>query len=127
MPSQKHNILQFNHYLKPDKMLYITYTSFKSLLKKTEEKSLTTKVACEHAPCGYSMSFISAFDTIENNHSLYRGEVCVKKFCISLGEYATNVINFERKKILSLTKKAKFTPRYSNMLHLWKNTLKEVC
>ena len=109
MPSQKHNILQFNHYLKPDKMLYITYTSFKSLLKKTEEKSLTTKVACEHAPCGYSMSFISAFDTIENNHSLYRGEVCVKKFCISLGEYATNVINFERKKILSLTKKAKFT------------------
>ena len=55
--------------------------------------------------CGYSMSTTWAFDTIENKHSLYRGEDCMKKFCTSLREHATNLINFEKKKKLPLTKK----------------------
>ena len=46
-----------------------------------------------------------AFDTIENKHSLYRGEDCMKNFCTSLREHATNLINFEKKKMLPLTKK----------------------
>ena len=54
-------------------------------------------------PCRYSMSTIWAFDNMENNHSLYRGEYCIKKFCISLGEHAPDVINFEKKKMLLLT------------------------
>ena len=40
------------------------------------------------------MSTLSAFDNIEINHSLYCGEDCMKKFCTSLGEHATNVTNF---------------------------------
>ena len=44
------------------------------------------------------MSTIWAFDNIENKYSLYLGEDCMKKFCTSLREHATNVINFEKKK-----------------------------
>ena len=54
--------------------------------------------------CGNSMSAIWAFDNIENKHTLYRGEGCMTKFCTSLREHATNVINFEKKKMLPLTK-----------------------
>ena len=36
-------------------------------------------------------------------HSLYRGEGCMKNFCISLKEHAANVINFEKKNMLLLT------------------------
>ena len=43
------------------------------------------------------MSTISAFHNIENKHTLNRGEDCMKTFCTSLTERATNVINFERK------------------------------
>ena len=51
------------------------------------------------------MSTIWAFDHIENKHTLYCGEDCMKKFCTSLREHATNVINFEKEKMLPLTKK----------------------
>ena len=49
----------------------------------------TTKIS-EHIPCGYSMSTIWAFDHIENKHTLYRGEDCMKKFCTSLREHIKN-------------------------------------
>ena len=52
------------------------------------------------------MSTIWKFDDIENKHSLYYGEDCMKKFCSSLRERATNVINFKQKKMLPLTKKS---------------------
>ena len=41
------------------------------------------------------MSIIWAFDYIENKHTLYRGEDCMKKFCTSLREHAKNIIDFE--------------------------------
>ena len=42
---------------------------------------------------------------MENKDSLYRGNDCMKKVCAYLKEYATNVIKFEKKKMLPLTKK----------------------
>ena len=50
------------------------------------------------------MKTIWAFDHIGNKHTLYCGEDCMKKFCTSLKEHATNIINYERKKMLPLTK-----------------------
>ena len=49
------------------------------------------------------MSPICALDNIRKQHSVYRGEDCVKKFCISLREHAADLINFEKKKMLPLT------------------------
>ena len=50
------------------------------------------------------MSTIRAYDSIENNHSLYHGENCMKMFCSSVAENATNVINFEKRKTLTIKK-----------------------
>ena len=52
----------------------------------------------------------------------------MKKLRISLREHATNVSNFEKKKMLPLTtNRAKITRRCNRMLHLWKEILKNVC
>ena len=50
------------------------------------------------------MSTISAFNHLENKHTLYRGKDCMKKFCTSLREHAKNIIDFEKKEMLPLTK-----------------------
>ena len=63
------------------------------------------------------MSTIWAFDNIENKYNLYSGEDCMKKIYAALREHARDVINFEKKKMLQLTKKAKCTPRCNRMLH----------
>ena len=63
MPFQKDNILKFNKYMKSNKMPYIIYADFGSLIKKLEvcaknsEKSSITKIY-EHIPCWYSLSTI---------------------------------------------------------------------
>ena len=41
----------------------------------------------EHIPCGYSMSTILAFNNIENKHTLYLENNCMKKFCESLRKF----------------------------------------
>ena len=67
------------------------------------EKSSTTKIS-GHIPCGYSTSTILTFGHIENKHTLYRRKYCMKKFCESLRENAKFIIDFEKKKMLPLTK-----------------------
>ena len=106
MPLEKDKILEFNQYMKSDKVPYIIYAHIESLIKKIDEcanypeNSLTTKVG-EHIFCGYLMSTIWAFDHRENKHTLYRRK---EKFCESLREHAINIIDFEKKKMLPLTK-----------------------
>ena len=95
--------------MKSDKMPCIIYADIESLIVKKDgcfnnpEISSTTKLG-EHVPCGYSMPTIWAFGNIENKHTFYRGEDCIKKFCTSIRENATNAIDFQRKKMLLLTK-----------------------
>ena len=50
------------------------------------------------------MFTISSFKSIENKHDVYRGKDFMKKFCKSLTYRAMKMINFKRKKMLSLTK-----------------------
>ena len=54
----------------------------------------------EQIPCRYSISTRWASGNIYNNHSLYRGEDCMKTFCFSGKEHAANLTNFEKKKML---------------------------
>ena len=71
MTSEKDNILEFNQYIKTNKMSYIIYADIESLIKKIDgcannpENSLTTKIG-EHILCRYSMLTIWAFDNIES-------------------------------------------------------------
>ena len=48
--------------------------------ENNQQKFSTTNIG-EHIPCRYSMSTIWVFDNIENKHTLYRGEDCMKNFC----------------------------------------------
>ena len=90
-------------------MSCIIYADIESLIKKIDgwannpEKSSTT-IKGEHIPCGYSMSTIWAFDSIEYKHTLYREKNCLKKFCTSLRENIKNITDFGKKKMLLLTK-----------------------
>ena len=91
-------------------MLYIIYADIESLIKiidgcvNNSENSSTTEIV-GYIPCGYSMLIIWAFDHIENKHTLYPGKDCMKKFCIYLRGYAANVINFEKKKNVTVIKR----------------------
>ena len=87
----------------------INYADIQSLIKKIDgcannpENSLTTKIG-EHISWRYSMLTIWAFDHIENKNTLYRGKDCMKMLCKSLREHAKNIIDFQKKKMLPLTK-----------------------
>ena len=106
MLSEKNSILEFNQYIKSNKMPYIIYADIGFLIFKkidrcanNPENSLTTKLG-EHIRCGYSMSTILAFDHLENKHNLFRGKDCMKKFCTSLRKQAKDIIDFEKKSVI---------------------------
>ena len=50
------------------------------------------------------MSTIWALNYIVIKHALYLGKDCMKEFCGSSGQYAKNIIDFEKKKKLPLRK-----------------------
>ena len=83
MSSEKDNILQFEQYMKSDKMSYVIYADIMLIKRKMDaqiihkvlhQKKQTNKQTGEHIPSGYSMPTIWAFNNIENKHTLYRGE-----------------------------------------------------
>ena len=45
-----------------------------------------------------------AIDHIENKHTLYRENECLREICSPLRQHAKNVIDFEKEKLLPLTK-----------------------
>ena len=57
MPSEKDSILEFNQYMKSDKMPYIIYAYVESLIKKIDgcannpQNSAKAKIG-EYVPCG---------------------------------------------------------------------------
>ena len=73
--------------------------------KTNPENSFTTKVG-KHIPSDFSMSTISSFESIGNNHDVYRGKDCMRKFCESLREHTMKKINFKKKKREVINKRA---------------------
>ena len=98
----KKRIIYYSSIIYEARQNAILYVDLMSLIKEIDgcannpEKSSTAKIG-EHIPCRKSMSIIWAFDKIKNKLTFYCGEDCMKKFCISLSDPATNVINFENK------------------------------
>ena len=76
MPSEKDKMLNFNQYMKSDKMPYIIYAGIESLIKKiagcaNNPESFSTKRLGELVPCRYSMITFWAFDSIEKTNILH--------------------------------------------------------
>ena len=132
MQSEKDNIFEFNQYTKSDKMPYFIYADIVPLIGKIDgctnnpENSSTTKIG-EHILCRYSMSTIWWSDHIKNNHALYCWKDCMEKFCISLRQHAKNINDFEKKKMLPLTKEELNPDQNEKVCCIWeKQILKKV-
>ena len=110
MPKEDNKILKYNHEEKSIEVPFFIYADLESFLQKTDicynnrEKLSKVKIN-KHMPSGYPLFTNFLSDTLKNNLDYYRDKDCMKKFCKSLKEQATKVINYERKdKILSTTK-----------------------
>ena len=91
------------------KLPFVIYADLECLLEKMStcqnnpNKSSTTKIN-KHTPSGYSLfTHCSFVDESKNKLNHCRGDDCMKKFCKDLREHATKIINYEKKKMISLT------------------------
>ena len=112
MPTKDSNIIKYNHGEKSMKLSFLIYADLESLLEKMSScqnnanKSSTTKIN-KHAPSGYSIFTSCSFDESKNKINYYRGDDCMKKFCKDLTKHATKIINYEKKKMILLTREEK--------------------
>ena len=112
MPTKDNNIIKYNHGEKSMKVRFIIYADLECLLEKMStcinnpNESSTTKIN-KHTPSGYSIFTSCSFDESKNKLNYYRGKVCTERFCKDLKELATRIINYEKKKIIPLTKEEK--------------------
>ena len=60
------------------------------------------------------------FNNNKKKHNFYRGEYSMKKFCANLKQHATKIINWEKKKMLHLTKKQKNKFKTQTLYHICK-------
>ena len=78
-------------------------------------ESSTSKIN-KHTPSGYSIFIHCSFDESKNKLNYYRGKDCMKKFSKDLREYASKIINYEKKKMIPLTTEEKI---YHNKQKIW--------
>ena len=109
MPNEDNKIIKYNQEEKSIKSLFIIYADLECLLKRIStcynnlEESSATEIN-KHTPSGYSLFTRCSFHKTKNKLDYYRGEYCMKKFCLNLREHGTKIINYERKKMIPLTK-----------------------
>ena len=112
MPTKDNNIIKYNHGEKSMKVPFIIYADLECLLEKMStcinnpNESSTTKIN-KHTPSSYSIFTHCSFNESKNKLNYYRGKDCMKKFCEDLRIHATKIINYEKKKIIPLTKEEK--------------------
>ena len=125
MPEEDNKILKYNQGEKSMRVSFIIYAHLQSLLEKMNtchnnpEKSSTTKIN-KHTPSGYSLFTHCSFDTTKNKLDYYRGKNCMKHFCLGLRKHATKIINYEKKEIISLTKKEEKKHNKQKFCHICK-------
>ena len=110
MPTKDNNTIKYNQGEKFMKLPFTIYADLECLLEKMStcqnnpNESATTKIN-KHTPSGYSLFTHCSFDNSKNKLNYYRGENCMKKFYKDLRAHATKIINYEKKKMISLTLK----------------------
>ena len=94
------------------KVSFSIYADLESLLEKmstyhSNPKKLSTTKTNKYTASAYSMFTHRSFDTTKNKFDYYRGEKCMKNFCLDLRGHATKIINYGKKEMIPLTKKTK--------------------
>ena len=111
MPTKDNNILKFENYYKQQKIPFVIYADFESILEKIQgckpydEKSYTQAYQ-RHTDCSYGYKVVCSYD---DNYSkpiqIYRGEKAVYKFLEKMLEevdYCKNVIRKNLNKKLDI-------------------------
>ena len=125
MPEEYSKILKYNHGEKSMKVLFIIYADLESLLERMStchnepEKSSTTRIN-KHTPSGYLLFTHCSFDTTKNKLDYYKGQDCMKNFCKDLKEDATKITSYEKKEMISLTKKEEKMHNKQNVCYICK-------
>ena len=125
MPTKNNNIIKYNHGEKSMKIPFIIYAGLEYLLEKMStcinnpNESSTTKIN-KNIPSAYSIFTSCSFDESKNKLNYYSGKDCMKKFCKDLKEHAARIINYEKKKIIPLTKE-KINYNYQQICYICKN------
>ena len=106
------------------KATFAIYLDLECLLKKEQscqnnlEISHTEKKAKPEPFC-WAMFTRFSFDKKENKLNYYRGKDCIEKFCKKLKELAMEIINYEEKEMISLTKKENKFYKKQEECHIW--------
>ena len=125
MPEKDNKISTYNHREKSMKAPFIIYADIDSLLGKMStchnnpEKSSTTKIN-KHTASGYSLFTHCSFDKTKNRLDYYRGEDCMKNFCLDLKGHVTKIINYEKKEMIPLIKEEKNMHNDQRFCHICK-------
>ena len=96
----------------PVKLPFVIYADLECLLEKMStcrnkpNESSTTKTN-KHTPSSYSIFTHCSFDKSKNKLNYYRGKDCMKKFSKDLREHTSKIIDYEKKKMISLTTEEK--------------------
>ena len=110
MPKEENKTLKYNLGEKCMKVPFTIFGDLESLLEKMNpfhnnpEKLSATKIN-KHTPSGYSMFKHCSFDETKNTFDYYRGKNCMRNFGLDLREHAKEIINYEKKEMIPLTKK----------------------
>ena len=108
---------------------FTTYADLECLLEKMSicqnnpNESSRTKIN-KHTRSGYSLFTHCSFDNSKHKLNYYRGEDCMKKFCKDLRTHATKIINYEKKKIVSLTVKEEIYHNKQKICYICKKMIK---
>ena len=105
MPTKNNNIIKYNQGERSIKLPFVVYADLECLLEKMStcqnnpNESSTTEIN-KYTPSGYSIFTHCSFDQTKNKLDHYRGKDCMKRFSKDLGEHATRIINYEKKKMI---------------------------
>ena len=83
------------------------------------EKSSRTKIN-KHAPSGYLLFTHCSFDTAKNKLDCYGGKNRIRNVFLELREHATKTVNFEKKKLIPLTKSEEKNHNKKEVCHICK-------
>ena len=80
--------IKYNHGKKSMKVPFIIYADLQLFFKKmntcnNNPKKLPISKINKHTPSRYSLLTHCSFGTAKNRLDYYRGETCMKKFCIN--------------------------------------------
>ena len=125
MPIKDNNTIKYNQGEKSIKLPFVVYANLECLLEKmstcqNNPKELSTTEINKHTPSGYSLFTHCSFDQTKNKLDYYRGKGCIKKFCKDLREHATKIINYEKKKMIPLTKEEKIYHNEQEICYIFK-------